>query len=334
MNTTATSPGNGNGTAANGSQPDATEDQSKSASISGASSTAAFYRLIDRFRGTLAIDEADYARTELWAEIVKVINAGYKKDTPILKCDKYLEPEAFDAFGPKILTSRIPFADPATESRCLTCYMTPRSVVRQDIPLQLPKDFGQEAAELRNQLLGWRLKNYWSIKVDSSIEAKLFGLEPRQIEILSPLVAVYADENFRKELIRQFAADAENRRADSDHALLVAALEDMLPPCRDESPLWDPTTKKLRVKEVAEKASELRRAQEPTVVQEAYKFTTSGETAKQTGGLIRSLGFATRKSYGNYVFEIDMFQLRDLLKRYPDTQAAARPEPGEGEQGI
>jgi hypothetical protein len=106
-----------------------------------------------------------------------------------------------------------------------------------------------------------------------------------------------------------------------------------------ESPPWEPAEQSLRVRDVAEKASTLRKDQEPAVVQEAYKFATNTEdkqhfTAKQTGALIRSLGMATRKSNGNYRCEIDMFQLRDLLKRYPDTTPEPAPpaKPGRDEQ--
>jgi hypothetical protein len=285
-------------------------------SISGATSPAAMYRLIERFRGTLSIDEADYQSSDLWSEVIKVINSGYMVGNYVVKCDAANNPEAFDTFGPKILSTRKPFTDQATNSRCLTLMVYQKQKIRPDIPLQLPGNFGAEAQELRNMLLTWRFRNYHKISIDRSIESKLAGLEPRMIQILSPLVAVSAaDLDFHTELKTFFTRYAAEQRADSPQALIVEAIRELA----GANP-----GKTLRVKDVAQRATELRLAQEPEAEVEAIKQgkTAQGDDSprfneRRTGHLLRSLGFTTVRTRNGYVLAVSAEQLRALAERFP-----------------
>src|SRR5262249_10807695 len=89
----------------------------------GATSSSPMFRLMDVYRGTLVIDEADYKSSDLWSEIIKILNCGYMRGLPILRSEKdgdSYEPKAFDPFGPKILSTRKRFQDEALETRCIT----------------------------------------------------------------------------------------------------------------------------------------------------------------------------------------------------------------------
>jgi hypothetical protein len=294
-------------------------------SISGATSSAALYRLIESFHGSVAVDEADYGNSDLWSEVAKVFNAGYVQGNPVVKCDSENHPEAFDVFCPKILSARKRFADQATESRCLTLtvYQKP---VRPDIALQLPDgEFAAESLHLRNKLLTWRFRNYRRIAPSREIESKLAGLEPRLIQILSPLVAVSpTDPDFHAELKRFFGRASAEQRADSQQALIVEAIRDLM---------GTAPTKILRVMDVAQQASELRQQQEPEAVREAAKLNGKGHgeealtlvvTAKQAGYWIRCLGFNPDRTKVGFVFDVTPEKWKEVSERYPPLSVPGR----------
>jgi hypothetical protein len=159
----------------------------------GASSSASIFRLIDIYHGTLLFDEADFKDSELWADIVKILNTGYARGFPILRCDGDThEPRAFNVFGPKVLSTRRVFGDQALETRCITLNTT-ETKPRASVPRQLPPEFYPEARNLRNKLLQWRFDNYWLVQAD---ESKLMALEPRLTQIGTPLgsIAKFRDE--------------------------------------------------------------------------------------------------------------------------------------------
>src|SRR5262249_11271038 len=124
----------------------------------GATTSSPLFRLIEVYRGTLIVDEADYKSSASWVDIVKILNSGYMKGVPVLRSEKVgdsYEPRPYDVFGPKIIGNRYRFSDWALETRCITLEMGEQSL-RGDIPRQLPPEFYSEAQELRNKLLQWR----------------------------------------------------------------------------------------------------------------------------------------------------------------------------------
>jgi hypothetical protein len=70
-------------------------------SISGASSVPPMFRLIEKWEGTLVIDEADFRnQTEIGDAIGKILNQGYLRYLPVMRSEgKDNEPRAFDVFG-------------------------------------------------------------------------------------------------------------------------------------------------------------------------------------------------------------------------------------------
>ena len=165
--------------------------------ISGSSSSAVLYRIIDVVGGTLLLDEADYSRTELGAEVTKILNSGYQQNSPVWKNEKdsagNFVPTAFDVFGPKIISGRKLFRDEATESRCLT--YRPQRQTRSDIPLHFPESFGAEAQEIKNGLLDWRFRSFERFAVREASGAFLskelgITLQPRTLQLMGPLLRV------------------------------------------------------------------------------------------------------------------------------------------------
>ena len=162
----------------------------KSMWTSGAVTPAPIFRIIQQFGGTLLLDEADFRFSDSTQDIIKILNNGYSRGFPVLRCssDSEHEVKAYTVFGPKIVATRFPFSDPALESRCITERMT-KINLRLNIPLNLKNPFWKEAQEIRNQLLFWRFQNYGKRELK---EVK-GNLEPRRKQILAPLFSCSED---------------------------------------------------------------------------------------------------------------------------------------------
>jgi hypothetical protein len=177
--------------------------------ISGASSEASLLRLIDRWRGTLLIDEADLGDTSFLSTLVKALNVGFdKKMGYFTRCerDDPSHVDSFYVFGPKIAVTREPFSDDALESRFITT-----RPFKQPYARFLGQTFEAEAERLRNRLLLWRLRNYSKIKdrarllEDPSLHQTVFGdggVDPRVAQILLPLLVLTEDSGLRESIIR------------------------------------------------------------------------------------------------------------------------------------
>jgi hypothetical protein len=189
---------------------------------SGASTVSPIFHTLDAFRGTLIFDEADFRFSDEKAEIVKILNNGNVQGLPVLRTmmnrQREFNPQAFHVFGPKIVATRGSYDDKGLESRFLTQEMGSRKL-RQDIPINLPNSFKDEARELRNKLLLYRFHRRMDVKLDESlVDPKL---EPRLNQILLPLLSVVSDDNLRSEL-RSMALDAQLSLV-ADRGLLVEA---------------------------------------------------------------------------------------------------------------
>lgn len=167
----------------------------------GATTVSPIFRLIDGFRGTLILDEADFHYSEAWSEIVKILNSGHSKGMPVVRSEggdkKEFEPRAFNVFCPKIIATRGYFKDKALESRFIVEEMGHRKL-RDDIPISLPNIFWDEALELRNYLLMFRLKNFGKKTIDESLVDR--SLEPRLNQIIVPLASIIDNLDLREEL--------------------------------------------------------------------------------------------------------------------------------------
>jgi hypothetical protein len=168
---------------------------------SGTSTVSPIFRILDAFRGTLIVDEADFRLSDEKAEIVKILNNGNAKGFPVLRAEagsrREFDPRAYAVFGPKLVATRGFFEDKALESRCLTEEMGGRPL-RKDIPLNLPAALRDEARELRNKLLLFRCRNL--TKPRDLATAADRNLEPRLAQILSPLMATIEDEEAKARL--------------------------------------------------------------------------------------------------------------------------------------
>ena len=183
---------------------------------SGASTTSPIFHTLDAFGGTLIFDEADFRFSDATAELVKILNNGTVRGLPVLRTminrHKEFNPQAFKVFGPKIVAMRGSYEDRALESRFLTEETGTRKL-REDIPIHQPASLKEEALQLRNRLLHFRLCNLFKIKTDPSVISP--EIEPRLNQTALSLLSMVDDAALRAEimtaLVRQNSATLAER---------------------------------------------------------------------------------------------------------------------------
>lgn len=175
----------------------------KSILTMGATTVSPIFRVIDEYRGTMILDEADFNRSEEWADIVKILNSGHAKGMPVIRSEGKktgsFEPRAFVVYSPKIIATRSYFKDKALESRFIVEDMGQRRL-REDIPISLPDSFWAEALIIRNKLLMFRLRHFGKKSIKPELVDR--GLEPRLNQIIVPLASIIDDQALIEDLKR------------------------------------------------------------------------------------------------------------------------------------
>lgn len=191
---------------------------------------AALFRVQELYKGTPVIDEGDRDKSDESQAFTKIINNGFERGKPILRVDKN-DPsklQAFDAFGPKVIATRRPFQDQATESRCLTEEM--RETSRTDIPVILPSIFYDQQEILKQKLLMFRLRKWNTIDVDKIQTIDLGPIESRLKQGLSNFAVLFTDnpvllENYKKFVFEYQKGLIEDRENSLDGLIVNYLLE-------------------------------------------------------------------------------------------------------------
>jgi hypothetical protein len=194
---------------------------------SGASTVSPIFHILDRFRGTLVLDEADFRFSDEKSEL----NNGNVRGFPVLRnsmnAKREFDPRAFHVYGPKLVAMRQAFDDEALESRCLTEEMGQREV-RKDIPINLPDAQKTEATSLRNKLLSYRFRYQRKVAIDPRLVDA--SQSARINQLLVPLLSIIEDEEARTR-VRTFASgiDEELRfdRSLKPEALVLRAIHEL-----------------------------------------------------------------------------------------------------------
>jgi hypothetical protein len=280
--------------------------------LTGSSSPAALYRIIEPIGGTLLIDEADYSDTQVGTEVARVLNSGYQQGGCVWKSEKNSNgefvPTAYDVYGPKIINGRKAFRDDATESRCML--HRPKRRTRQDIPVQLPRDFDTEAESIRNQLLDWRMRNFEKFheneasEICKGLEGWGLKFEPRSMQIAGPLLAV----------ARRFQNGAEHVKS-----LLRFVNE-------NERQFKAGLSESIEAMLISSYASLTKDGKHPTCSQISADVIEShgGEdpelertlSPKRVGNILRDLGFTTNHTRRGSEVSIDSTALEGLCQKF------------------
>lgn len=195
---------------------------------SGASTVSPIFHTLDRFGGTLILDEADFRFSDAASDLVKILNNGNMKGLPVLRTiqnrNKEFNPQAFKVFGPKIIAMRGSYDDPALESRFITEDTDARQM-RADIPVSLPPEFAAESLKLRNRLLHYRFCHLFETK--PNLDATLIAVEPRVNQIALPLLSLVDDPQVRTDigdLLKRNQSERREQRQSTTEARVVAVL--------------------------------------------------------------------------------------------------------------
>ena len=178
------------------------------------------------------MDEGDFRYSDEKSEVVKILNNGNARGCPVLRTEvspkKEFDPRAYHVFGPKIVATRGFFQDRALESRCVTEDMRGGSL-RSEIPLNLDDSFHEEARNLRNQLLLYRLRHFKDARGQTRAGAR--DLEPRLQQIFGPLVSVIDDVSARGRVIAvlgKLNEDAVEERSESAEAQVLCVIRELV----------------------------------------------------------------------------------------------------------
>jgi hypothetical protein len=268
-------------------------------SISGSITTAPMFRTIEASGGTTIIDEADFRDSDVGSDVMKILNCGYSKGQPVSRVEKdkggQFVPCLYEVFGPKIIGGR-----KATESRCLSYTPLPN---RRELPLQVPDEFGADAAALQNQLLQWRLNTIEIVPLNTEYVPTV---SRRMNQIIQPLLTVAdlmsADERdrYRADLL-EFAQGADIRARDVSSESVEAAIVRVLVDCiqRREA---------LTCKALAEKVLEAERAN--------IAGLDRWLSANQVSRMVREMGLETRHTRDGAVVVANEERLRALTTRF------------------
>lgn len=265
--------------------------------VAGALTSAPIFRLIDMFKGTLIIDEADLnKKSDETEDIIKIFNNGFEKHKPVMRCNPndVTELNFFDTYCPKILATRQQFQDAATESRCLTEVMTQTN--RKNIPTNLLLPFFEEQKKLRNKLLWFRLTNYLTFKQDTLMLEEM-DIEPRLKQAFESFASLFSAipevlESFKAFLIKYQQGLIADRAETFDGQIINFLIE-----------MIDSGQEDISTAEIAEKFG---------------PDTKPGYIGKR----IKSLGFGikvVRKEKLKRIITYDIEHINKLRKRYIQT---------------
>jgi hypothetical protein len=199
-------------------------------------------------------DEAD-RRTALDDPVTQVLRAGMERGRHIWRSDppavgQAHEPQAFPAFGPKLLAAARPFKDDALESRILS-FSLPLREVPERIPTNVGAKLPAEGAALRRRLFAYRIDTYAQREQFSSRMSDAAGklrtehLEGRAIQIGAALFALAEETALPaaieacREVLRQHSHGITQGRRESLDGLILEVFEDLRSKGKGEVTLAD-----------------------------------------------------------------------------------------------
>lgn len=267
---------------------------------SGATTVSPIFRILNDFKGTLILDEADFQISDTTADIIKILNNGFAKGMSVLRSEgnnkKSFDVKAYNVFSPKIIASRMLYRDTALESRMITEDMNLNSP-RKDIPFNIPNSFWDEALKIRNKLLMFRFRNIGKSIIKQELENR--EIEPRLNQIAIPLMSIIEDYGIIKEIQQYIKEYNEKIKTDRtlgyNYQILEAICEIM-----NDGYIAEPT-----IKQITEKFNEDLGDKEKV-------------TPKKMGYLIKkTLDLKTEKTRDGYIIsKNNKEKIETLKKRY------------------
>ncbi|MBT3390359.1 MAG: hypothetical protein HN413_08105 [Chloroflexi bacterium] len=202
----------------------------------GATTVSPIFRILDEWGGTLFLDEVDTKNKETYNDFMTILLTGFQRGIPVLRSSegggkKGYKQETFKVYGPKLISSRKRFLDKALESRCLTHETVSVDEIELSefgIPSILPPVFYEEAEEIRNRLLTWRLRT-WKKHIFTDKDF-VKGVTLRLQQVTAGLMKLADDPKVKadvEELLQNFMKYEVAERAMTTEARTLEAIIDI-----------------------------------------------------------------------------------------------------------
>lgn len=307
----------------------------------GAGTSASLFRSVERYRGTVFIDEADLQQSDATNDIVKFLNLGAMRNNPIWRLEevsgeggkKEFVERMYTTFCPKLIAMRKDFRDDAVGSRSLTFKIQPREtmeLIAAHVPLEINNDMRARALAIRNLLLRWRLEHWQSeIPVDPAFYD--LDISSRLNQVTGPLMAVAKDDpalqSEMRRFLREYYAELTVSKSMTITARVIEALWKIFkyPDLRKEMIITDPEGEKILVGQVTRIANEIidemnSGGDKEDEKEETSKFKNKKDelSPQRIGRLIREelqLKVSGRTNKGFYVYW-DQLRMEAVAKRY------------------
>lgn len=284
----------------------------KSLTAGGALTSSPIFRFIDRWGGTLIIDEADFSKSDLYQDIIKILNCRFTRGLPVLRAEQVggrkWQEQAYMVYGPTLLGMRGEFNDSALNSRCITEDMPKRT--RSDIPLNIiDEELRKASLEIRNKLLRWRLENYSRVSLKPDLQVT--GLEDRLNQIMTPILSIIDDpaviEGLSEFMKGMNSKIIEDRGLTKESEVVRAIVE-----LYDSSDLTLDSTKedkftKLSFRAIADKVNEGRAEKDHKITSQAVGYIVRDLKLKKDQASNRSFVDYSRKN---------VEKLKELCRHY------------------
>jgi hypothetical protein len=182
-------------------------------SLSGASSVSSFFRMVNKYKGTVMIDEGDLQKSDTTQDVIKFYNQGAMKGRPITKMVDVVLPDgrhdyqevAFQTYCPKMNTLKKLMYDDAVTSRSIVIKLQPREtieLVKAGIPLNINEDIRNRAQAVRNLLVRYRMEK-WQEEIEVNNSYYDLTISARMNQIAGSLLMMAEDEPEQQEMIKE-----------------------------------------------------------------------------------------------------------------------------------
>ncbi len=178
----------------------------------GAGSTSSLFRSLERYKGTVLLDEADIQQSDTENDMVKFYNLGAMRGNPIWRTievtgpngEKDWEAVSFQTFCPKLIAMRKEFRDDAVGTRSITLKLNSAEMTElkaAGINLTVNSTIRTRAQAIRNLLVRWRLET-WQPEIEVDAELYDMTISARLNQVAGPMLALAQNDPAQQEEIR------------------------------------------------------------------------------------------------------------------------------------
>jgi hypothetical protein len=196
----------------------------------GNTTPPSLFRNIDRIGvGTTILDENEFNNdSDMHRTLVQVLKIGFEAGGEIERCAESDDPDdkgqqvfRFPVFGPKIVAAIHHAPDAALATRCIPVEMIAKRNPRY---IELPSEFEDEAAQLQNKLLQWRIDHVFR---EIPEPRRLDNVRPRLLQLMLPLAKV-VDTEEQSAALEHLILDLEDDMRAEDSQSIEQTIADIL----------------------------------------------------------------------------------------------------------